>query len=92
MLSLFPADKTYVRSKTNSRGGSDAAGLGTLSMKYFPLPQRKKQVRVFLGLAGYYRRFIPDYASITAPPTDLPRKAAPNQVLWSASVTKLSST
>ena len=29
-----------------------------------PPPQTKKQVRAFLGLTGYYRRFIPDYASI----------------------------
>ena len=35
-------------------------------------------------LAGYYRRFIRDYASVTAPLTDLTRKDAPNQVLWSA--------
>ena len=54
------------------------------AVKDFPVPQTKKQVRVSLGLAGYYRHFIPDYASITAPLTDLTRKSAPNQVLWSA--------
>ena len=54
------------------------------AVKDFPVPQTKKQVRIFLGLAGYYRRFIPDYSSISAPLTDLTRKVAPNQVLWSA--------
>ena len=54
------------------------------AVKDFPVPQTKKQVRLFLGLAGYYRCFIPDYASVTAPLTDLTRKDAPNQVIWSA--------
>jgi len=35
----------------------------------FPRPQTKKQVRVFLGLTGYYRRFIPNYASVASPLT-----------------------
>ena len=40
----------------------------------FPTPETKSQVRAFLGLTGYYRRFIPDYSSIAAPLTDLTRK------------------
>eukprot|EP00731_Ephydatia_muelleri_P025636 Em0017g719a len=48
----------------------------------FPTPTTKKQVRCFLGMTGYYRKFIPDYASIAAPLTDLTKNAAPNQVVW----------
>ena len=48
----------------------------------FPTPTNKKQVRCFLGMTGYYRKFIPDYASITAPLTDLTKNVAPNQVVW----------
>jgi len=45
-------------------------------------------VRRFLGLTGYYRKFIPDYARIAAPLTDLTRKNKPNQVLWTAECDK----
>ena len=55
-----------------------------LAVKSFAVPQTKKQVRVFLGLTGYYRRFIPDYTSIAAPLTDLTKKAAPARVVWSS--------
>ena len=54
------------------------------AVESFEIPRTKKQVRVFLGLTGYYRRFIQEYASIAAPLLDLTRKSAPTQVVWSA--------
>ena len=53
------------------------------AVKQFPTPSTKSDVRTFLGLAGYYRKFIPNFASVAAPLTDLTRKSAPNQVQWS---------
>ena len=49
----------------------------------FSTPTDKTGVRAFLGLTGYYRRFIPDFASLAAPLTDLTRKCAPMRVSWS---------
>lgn len=45
-------------------------------------PQTKKAVRSFLGLVGWYRKFIPDFASRAAPLTDLTRKDANPKVQW----------
>ena len=51
------------------------------AIRDFPVPRSKKAVREFLDLAGYYRRFIPDFAAVAAPLTDLTRKNAPNEVV-----------
>lgn len=37
----------------------------------FPVPRSVKQIRRFLGMSGWYRKFIRNYASVTAPLTDL---------------------
>ena len=53
------------------------------TVKSFQVPTNKKEVRTFLGLTRYYRKFIPQYASISAPLSDLVRKNRPNKVVWS---------
>ena len=52
------------------------------AIKNFEPPTTKTGVRSFLGLTGYYRKFIPDYATLAAPLSDLTRKTKPNRVAW----------
>ena len=40
-------------------------------VKNFPVPKFQKEVKSFLGLAGYYRRFIPNFLKIVKPLTRL---------------------
>ncbi|KAK4329513.1 hypothetical protein Pmani_000144 [Petrolisthes manimaculis] len=36
-----------------------------------PVPQDRKAVMHYLGMTGYYRRFVPNFADVSAPLTDL---------------------
>ena len=51
-------------------------------MKSFSLPKTKKQVRQFLGLTGYYRRFVDKYAEHSFLLTEATRKSAPERIVW----------
>lgn len=42
----------------------------TKSLVNFPVPRNAKDVKSFLGLAGYYRRFIRNFSQIAKPMTN----------------------
>lgn len=42
----------------------------------FPIPKNPSEIKSFLGLLGYYRKFIPDFAKITKPLTQCLKKNA----------------
>lgn len=44
------------------------------AINQFPTPKTVRQVRSFLGLASWYRRFVPRFAVMSAPLTQLLRK------------------
>lgn len=44
------------------------------AVKRFPRPTNAKTIKQFLGLAGYYRRFIPNFSRIAKPLTNLLKK------------------
>lgn len=46
-------------------------------MQQFPTPKNPKNIKQFLGLTGYYRRFIKNYSKIAKPLTDLFKKDKP---------------
>ncbi|XP_076917407.1 uncharacterized protein LOC143577464 [Bidens hawaiensis] len=53
----------------------DRAKIDTISI--LPPPTNVKAIRSFLGLAGFYRRFIKDFSKITRPMTRLLEKDVP---------------
>ena len=47
----------------------------TTIIKRAPAPQKKKDVRIFLGLVGYYRRFIEIHVSLSPKKCEFLKKA-----------------
>lgn len=43
-------------------------------VKNFPIPKTNKQIKQFLGLTGYYRKFIRDYSKLAKPMTKYLKK------------------
>ncbi|EFO92653.1 hypothetical protein CRE_16387 [Caenorhabditis remanei] len=49
-------------------------GEKTKSIREFPVPKTVTEIRQFLGMASYFRRFIPGFATIVSPLNNLLRK------------------
>ncbi|KAJ9519372.1 hypothetical protein QJQ45_023170 [Haematococcus lacustris] len=51
-------------------------------VKDWPAPRSVKDLQAFLGLANYFRRFIPNFSAIAAPLTNLTSKEAAAKYNW----------
>ena len=52
------------------------------AVRNYPTPVSKRQVRAFLGLAGYYRCFVSHFLTIAEPFTELTKTKNPDKVKW----------
>lgn len=52
-----------------------------IAIKNFPIPSTTRQIKSSLGLLGYYRKFVHNFAHVTKPMAKLLKKRRENQVL-----------
>ena len=54
------------------------------AVRDWPVPTTMRELRAFLGLAGYYRRFVKGFSEIALPLTELTRNATHQRLQWGA--------
>nr|VZH96027.1 unnamed protein product [Spirometra erinaceieuropaei] len=90
-LTLKPAKCVFIKPRVKFLGHVvSAAGIETddekvTQIREWPTPSDVTEVRSFLGLASYYRRFIKDYAQIAGPLHKLTQKNV--KFKWTADCT-----
>ena len=69
-------------------GKVSPADLKVCAVRNFCQPQTKKHVRQFLGLTGYYRKYVRNYAEHSFNLTEATKKSAPERVVWNSALVK----
>ena len=80
---LFGVDKLVFLGFVVSSKGVHVDESKINAIKTWPQPTNLQQVRSFLGLAGFYRRFVKDFSTIASPLHALSKKNAP--FVWGTS-------
>ncbi|GFT43397.1 retrovirus-related Pol polyprotein from transposon 297 [Trichonephila clavipes] len=71
------------RKQLNSSGFRTPSEIKVQAVLEFPTPRTKTQIRAFLGLAGYYQKYINLFSVIAVPLTDaLKGRAKKGEITW----------
>jgi hypothetical protein len=73
----FGVKKTEFLGHMISKDGITACDDKVKAIREWPVPKKLTDLRKFLGLTSYYRRYVKNYAKITAPLTRLSKKDVP---------------
>lgn len=94
-LHIKPSKCQFAQAYVKYLGHLVGQGLRTPSdfkvqaIKDFPNPTTKTHVRAFLGIAGYYRKYIPEFSVLAAPLTNLLKgKQRKSTIEWNDSCQK----
>jgi hypothetical protein len=58
------------------------------AIEQLKIPVTKKDVKMVLGLLGYYMKMVPNYAEIASPLTECLKKEKPDKVIWNSTLDK----
>ena len=81
-LKLKPSKCLFVRKEVSYLGymitpkGLKVSDQHVTAVKDFPAPSNVKEIRQFLGLSSFYRKFIPSFAKLAQPLHSLTKKNA----------------
>jgi len=75
-LNIEPHNCEFLKTELNYLGHVTNEGVKpdpekAKAIKHFPIPKNPIDVKSFLGLTGYYRKFIPQFSKIATPLTEL---------------------
>ena len=77
---LFQEECTFLGHTVNA-DGTTCERKKVEAVQNWPEPRNVKEVRSFLGTCSYYRKYIPHFADVAAPLTNLTRKS--EKFIWS---------
>lgn len=80
---VFLAERIKFLGHNVSEDGINPGDDKVLAIRNFPQPTNIHEVRRFLGLTGFFRKFVPNYSSISKPITELTKTVNSPPFNWS---------